>query len=503
MSSDAILIDWISRIVGYKIRKGNFQTTSPNLPMRIAVLAEANAANQSGLITTPYILNSENEAAVRYGAGSPIHIISRILLPKIGGGVSGIPVVIYPQAEAAGATAKVMEIVPVGTATSSGTHTIVVAGREGIDGASYAINIVVGDTPAIINGKIVTALSAVLGCPVIVTTDSTKVTATTKWKGLTADGLTLSVNTNNNSLGITYTVNSVTAGAGTPSVQAALDLFGSNWNTLVVNSYGTVTSVMTALENFNGIPDPSNPTGRFLGNIMKPFVALTGSVADDPTSITDARSTQVTIALCPTPLSPGFAMEGAANYAVNEARTAHNTPHLDIGGQALPDMPTPLTIGSMANATTRNTFVKKGCSTVDLVDGKYVVQDFVTTYHPAGENPPQFRYVRNLVVDMNVYFGYYLLEQKHVIDHVIARDEDVVSAEKVIKPKQWIQIISTYSLDLVNRALTVDAVFMQKSLQAGLSTVNPDRLETFFRYKRSGVVRIASTDAEAGFNYGS
>jgi hypothetical protein len=72
----------------------------------------------------------------------------------------------------------------------------------------------------------------------------------------------------------------------------------------------------------------------------------------------------------------------------------------------------------------------------------------------------------------------------------------------VIKPKQWKQILGNYAEDLVKRSLVVDAAFMQDSIAINVGVSNPDRLETFFRYKRSGFVRIASTTAEAGFNFG-
>jgi hypothetical protein len=104
---------------------------------------------------------------------------------------------------------------------------------------------------------------------------------------------------------------------------------------------------------------------------------------------------------------------------------------------------------------------------------------------------------------MNVYYRYYLLEQLYVVDHVIAKDSDIVNATKVIKPKQWKQILGKLATDLVVSALTVDAAFMQASLMVGLSVSNPDRLESAFEYKRSGFVRIASTTATAGFNFGT
>lgn len=502
MASDAVGTERISRVVGYKITKGNFATSSPNLPQRYAVLAEANTDNQETLDTDPIQITSAQEAGERYGYGSPIHINARILFPRSGSGIGGIPVVIYPQAEAAGATAKILTITPTGVASGNGTHTLKVAGRFNLDGLFYDINIEAGDTTADITEKISDAINKILGCPFSAESTDYEATLTSKWKGLTANGLSVTVDTNDSDLDITYAVDEIQAGSATPSISDALDKFKNDWNTIVINSYGTHSGTMTLLEQFNGIPDPDSPTGRFVGIIMKPFIALTGSVAADPSSITDARKNDVTIAICPAPLSEGLAMEAAANMAVLFGVVSQNTPHLDVGGKAYPDMPTPAEIGTMSSYNSRDEIVQKGCSTVELIGGQYVVQDFVTTYHKLGETPPQFRYCRNLMLDFNVRFGYFVLEQINVVDHVIAADVDVVSATKVIKPKQWKQIINQYAADLASRGLIVEAAFMQESITVALSTSNPDRLETFFRYKRSGVVRIASTTAEAGFNFG-
>ena len=505
MSSDAVGLTRISKIVGYKITKGDFSQVTPNLPQRVAILAEANTANQGTLDVTPKEITSAQEAGDLYGFGSPIYSIMRILRPLSGGGLGGIPTIVFPQAVAAGAVAKVMTITPTGVATGGGTHTIKIAGRGGVDGVAYDINIEKDDTQSLRTAKIEDAINAVLGAPVSATSTDYLATATTKWKGLTAQDLTITVDTNDVALGITYSVVQTVAGSATPSVQAALDLFGSDWNTIVVNSYGAVTSVMDALEDFNGIPDPNNPTGRYSGIIMKPFIALTGSNLADPSSITDARKVEVTLAICPSPLSPAFSFEAAANMAALFAPTSQNTPHLDVSGQSYPDMPIPAdsVIGVQAVYNDRDAIVKKGSSTVDLIAGRYQIQDFVTTYHPDGETPPQFRYSRNLMLDFNVRFGYFLLEEINVVDHSISNDDDTVTASKVIKPKIWKQLVDKYATDLATRALIVDAAFMQDSITVVISTTNPDRLETFFRYKRSGFARIASTTAEAGFNFGT
>ena len=504
MASDAVGTERVSSVVGYKITKGNFNNSTPNLPQRVALLGEANTANQGTLDLTPKEITSAKQAGELYGFGSPIYLAMRILRPVNGGGIGGIPVYVYPQAEASGAGTQSYDITPVGTATANGTHTVIVAGRGVLDGGRYDISVEVGDTSADITQKISDAINDVLGCPFTATNTDYDVTLVSKWRGATAAGLTLSVDENDLDLGIDYTVSTNQTGIGTPSIEAALALFGENWNTIVINTYGTVESIMDSLESFNGIPDPILPTGRYTGITMKPFIALTGSVADNPSTITDLRLNDVTIAICPAPASAGHPLEAAANMCVLFARKSQDTPHLDVLNSYYPDMPTPEgSIGSMADYENRDSFVKKGCSTVEKSGSRYRVKDFVTTYHPVGEIPPQYRYCRNLMLDLNVYFGYFLLEETFVVGKAIAANDDIVNVTSVIKPKDWVGTVSKYAEDLVSRGLTVDAAFMQDSLTVNLSTTNPDRLETFFRYKRSGVGRISATTAEAGFNFGT
>lgn len=493
----------ITKVVGYQLSTFNSNPNSPNLPQRVAILAEANHDNQADLDTDPYQITSAQKAGEKYGWGSPIHLIARILFPQGGGGIGAIPVVVYPQEEAGGATAKVIEITPSGVATGNGTHTVKIAGRNGLEGQFYNITIESGDTTADITAKIEDAVNAVLGSPVTAASTDYVCDLTTKWKGQTANGLTVTVDTNGDDLGITYDISATASGAGQPSISAALTAFGNTWNTIVINSYGTNSTVMDALEAFNGVPSASTPTGRYATTTMKPLIALTGSVVDDPSSITDARKNNVTIAICPAPLSAGFQFEAAANMCVLFARKAQDTPELDVSGDFYPDMPTPTDIGSMADLTNRNTILLKGCSTVDLVAGAYKVQDFVTTYHKDGEIPPQFRYCRNLMLDFNVYYGYNILVEVNVVDHVIVNDADTVSAQKVIKPKQFKQLILSYIEALELRGLVVDSDFTRENLTVSISNTNPDRFNVFFRYKRSGVARIVSTVAEAGFNFGT
>lgn len=502
--STAIGIERRSRVTGYKIKKGFFENDTPNLPQVIAIFAEANTANQGALSTDKKELTSAQEAGEEYGYGSPIHQIMRILRPISGDGVGGIPTIVFPQETDGGATPSTIEITVSSAATSNATHKVVVQGRNTVDFETYDFSVVSGDDVTAIAAKIKDAINGVLGTPVIAANVLGVMTATTKWKGLTSAEIKVTIDTGNNTAGVTYAQTGATSGAGAVDLAVALAQFGNDWNTLVLNSYGTPT--LAALEAFNGKPDDENPTGRYVGQTFKPFVALFGSVLDDKddlVAITDAaaRIPEVTNVLCPAPKSDGFSWEAAANMCTLYARISQDTPQLDVNNKPYPDMPVPSNgvIGDMSDYNNRDFLVKKGCSTVLLDKGAYKVQDFVTTYHPIGEVPLQYSYVRNLILDWNVAFGYKILEDINVKDHVLVSDDQLTDAAKAVKPKEWKAILFDYFDDLGIRALFKDPEFSKQSLIVQVSGTNPDRFESNFSYKRTGIARIESTDVNAGF----
>jgi len=502
--STAVGLERLSRVSGYKIKKGFFTNETPNLPQVIAVFGEANTANQSGLTTAKVEVTSAQEAAELFGYGSPIHAQMRILRPKSGDGVGGIPTIVFPQLTDVAATATVREWTVTGTATANATHTIVVNGRRSIDFQSYDYSVVIGDTPTIIAGKIKDAVNGVLGSPVIASNVAGVLTLTTKWKGGTSAELHIAIDFGNNAAGVSYSETDSTDGAGAVSLADSLSQISDDWDTIVTNPYGD--DRFAELEAFNGIPDSDNPTGRYNGLIFKPFVSLFGSTfsdKDDLALITNdaGRIEQVTNVLCPAPNSKGFSYEAAANACYLFALTAQNEPHRDVNNKSYPDMPIPVdgNIGDMGDYTNRDFLLKKGCSTVLLENGAYKIQDFVTTYHPDGETPLQYNYARNLNLDWNVSYGYRLLETRFLKDKTLINDNQVVDVTGTIKPKEWKAICFEYFDDLARRGLINDPDFSKNSLIVQISTINPNRFETFFRYKRTGIARIESTDAEAGF----
>ena len=504
--STAVGLERRSRVSGYKIKKGFFSNITENLPQIIAVFAEANTANQAGLTTDKIEVTSAKEAAVRFGYGSPIHQILRILRPLSGDGVGGIPTVVFPQISDVGASATVRTWTITGTATANVTHGLIINGRESVDFQPYTYSVSVGDTAAQVAQKVADAVNGVLSSPVIATILGDTVIFTSKWEGATSSQLNIVVDLNDAAGGLGYSETASVDGGGAVDLAASLTAISDDWVTCVINSYGTAQ--LSVLEQYNGKPDPENPSGRYSGLVFKPFMAFFGStsgVRTELTAITDApaRVEEVTNVLCPAPRSNGFDFEAAANVVSIFAPIAQNTPHLSVNNKEYPDMPlavsNPNSIGDMGEYNNRDLLVKAGCSTVILENGAYKIQDLVTTYHPEGETPLQYAYSRNLNIDWNVSDSYRTLETLRLKDKVLIKDEQITDVSGAVKPKEWKAVLFDLFEDLSSRALINEPEFSKESLNVQISATNPDRFETFFRYKRTGIARIESTDVEAGF----
>lgn len=501
--STAVGLERRSRVSGYRIKKGFFNDTTPNLPQIIAVFGEANDANQGTLDITKKEVTSAQEAGELYGFGSPIHQIMRILRPINSDGVGGIPTVVFPQASDAAAVATERAWTVTGTATENATHTLIINGRSSLDFQTYSYSVVQGDTPTQIASKISDAVNSVLGSPVSASSALGVVTFTTKWKGATSAQTNIRIDNLGSDAGVTYSETTSIDGSGSVDLAQSFSQFGSVWYTSVINPY---SDKLTEFEQFNGVPTGANPTGRYNAIEFKPFMSFFGTLEadkDNIATITDAaaRVDQVTNVICPAPNSKGFEWEAASNVVRLFARVMQDTPQLTVNNMPYADMPTPIdgVIGDMSDYNNRDFLVKKGSSTVTLENGAYRIQDLVTTYHPSGETPLQYAYSRNLNLDWNIKDGYSILESQNVKDHVIIGDNQVSDAEKTVKPRQWKAVLVDYFSDLAERALIREPQFSVGTLQVQRGETNPDRFETFFRYKRTGIARIESTDVEAGF----
>lgn len=501
--SNAISENAIAAVVGYKVTKGDYSTTSPNLPQRIAILSEANTAVQSGLSLDPFETTQLSKVAAKMGAGSPAYMAMRILYPTNGGGLSGIPVVVYPVGTNVAATAAKNVVTITGAGTKSKKHYLIIAGRNGVDGQYYEANIADGDTPTQVAAKYKAAINAVYGSPVTADNAEGVLTITAKVKGISGN-FSVRAETQDDAAGIAYAIVN-TDGTTTGDVATALGKFEDNWNTIVINPYGQDSNILDLLEATNGKPDPDIPTGRYVGRVFKPFISFFSDSTTDPVTDVEltARIAECTNVYCPAPNVNLLPVEVAANVARIVAQVAQDAPNKDYLDKAYPDaIVDGVTIGDYASWDYRDLAVKASLSTVAFSGGELVIKDLVTTYNPTNEVTPQFRYVRNLLLDWNIRYAYFLKEQSFVVGATLIPDGQVSSADNTISPSQWKGILYKMFEDLADRGLIADADFSKESLTVGISSTNPDRFETFFRYKRTGIARICSTTAEAGFYYG-
>ena len=502
--STAVGLDRISRVSGFNIKRGYFSTETQNLPHIIAVFGEANTANQMGLLVDKVEVTSSAEAAELFGYGSPIHRQISILRPISGGGVGGIPTIVFPQITSLGASATEREWTVIGTATANATHTVVINGRDTIDFQNYNFDVAIGDTPTDVAAKIADAISSVLGSPCTALSALGVVTATTKWKGSTSAELDVTIDYGTNAAGLTYSQTGTTDGAGSVDLADSLSQFGDDWYTEVTNPYGVAQ--LATFEAFNGMPNDVNPTGRYAGLNFKPFCAYFGSTLSDKNDLADItndadRIAQVTNVICLAPNSKGFTFEAAANVVSLVSVVYQDTPHVDVSALSYPDMPIPSNgnIGDMTDYNNRDYLVKKGCSTVMLVNGAYQIQDLVTTYHPAGEVPLLYNYPRTLNIHWNVKDSYTTLERLYLRDKTLVADGQLINVDNCTKPKDWKVIVSSLFDDLAQSALINDPAFSKSSLRVNISGTNPNRFEVAFNYKTTGTVRVSSTTATAAF----
>ena len=502
--STAVGSERLSRTTGYKIGKLFPSNETENLPHRIAIIGQSNTLNESLISLDAKEVISADEAGKLYGYGSPIHSVMRILRPSGSAGVGGIPTIVIPQKALSGATDTTKTFTVTGTATSNGTHIAKVAGRETLDFQSYSFSVSKGDTPTQIAVKIADSVNGVLGCPYTALATAETVVFTTKFKGVISKDIDISFVTDNNNTGVTYAQTATTEGAGLADFTELKDKFGQEWYTIVLNTYGQ--NAMSLLQDINGINYLNSPTGLYNPLVFKPFLAFLGSKKEDRADLLSLANKNngeenLTNVITVAPLTPAMDYEIAANVVTLFSRTAQDTPELDVNAMSYPDLPSPSNgvIGEMKDYNVRDVLVKGGVSTVTLEKGVYKIQDLVTTYHAEGENPFQFSYPRNINIDWNIKFAYSKLEQNNLRDKVIVKDNSYTDSRNAIKPKQWKAIVMGYFDSLNNRALINDPDFSKESLQVEIDAVNPNRFNTFFRYKRTGIARITSTDVEAGF----
>jgi phage tail sheath gpL-like len=488
----------VARVVGINtefkdLRAGNVVF----LPQAIAIIGQGNTASAGYPLTATRLTGGAAQAAAIFGFGSPIHQAARELYPIDGTGVGSIPVVVLPLEEDGAAVAATGSITPSGAATVTAQYWARAAGI-----LSAPITVVAGDTVATICDKIVAAIDAVLEQPIDAADGTTDVDLTVKWAGASGNDVTVEMLDSTGlapSTGLTFTIVQPTGGATDPGVAPALALIGTDWLTLVVNPFNPSNTTALGLIAAKG-------EGRWGQLVRKPFVAVVGNPEADvstATTVSAARTTDRINAQVVAPGSVHLPVQIAAAHVREIAKVANSNPPVDYGARALRGL-LPGPDASQWDYSQRDVAVKAGSSTVEVRDGEVRISDTVTMYHPAGEVPPAFRYVVDIMKLMTVIYNLDLEFSKPewAGAPLIPDDQPVVNAA-ARKPKTAKAAVCAILDNLGLQAIIADAKFSKANTTATINGSNPKRLDVQTTIKLSGNTNIISTDLYFGFFFGS
>lgn len=495
MSIDASAV---ARVVGIDTQFKDLRAGATQfLPQHIAIIGQGSTA-AAGYPLTPYRVTSAQQAGLRYGFGSPIHLAARECYPASGGGVESIPVTVFPLEPDAMGLAGVGHILPSGTAPAAATYWVRVAGV-----LSAPFTVEAGDTVAVINGKIIAAINAVLEMPCGAGQDSPggDVDLITKWKGTSSDDYTvevLDVTGEVPAAGLTFTISQPTGGFTDPDVAPALAMLGPTWITLVINALSPGNSI--ALDKIAVAGE-----GRWGQLVRRPFVCFTGNrepVVATATTTTAARPSDRVNCQLVAPGSVQLPVQIAAAQVREIAKVANDNPPTDYGGRAVRGL-IPGTDALQWDFARRDLAVKAGSSTIEIKDGLVRISDVVTMYRPTGEVPPAYRYVVDIMKLMTIIYNVDLEFSKPEWNGApLIPDGQPTANPRARKPSAAKAALCAIIDSLALQAILSEPEMSKKNTLASINSQNPKRLDLQTTVKLSGNTNIISMDLYFGFYFG-
>lgn len=328
---------------------------------------------------------------------------------------------------------------------------------------------------------------AVAGDNSTITAPATKVIVTSGWKATSANYLSMRID--GPSVGVTFAYAAFAGGAGAPSVSGALTQIGSIYESMLLN--GNDAEDSTALGAYQTWGE-----GRWDPTVKKPAMVFTGQRATSVAEaifLTDARKTDRINSLIPTNGSRNLPFVVAARALARIARMANNIPSHDFSLQMLDGL-VPGLDSVHWDLTARDQAVKGGSSTIEVIDGVMRLSDTVTCYHPTGESPPAYRYVRDNVVLQNIVWNVdQLFSTAEWAGAALVPDDQAITEPTAKKPKMAIAALAGMLDSLALKALISDPKTAKKSIKAWIDTANPKRLNVSANVTISGTTNIVDT----------
>lgn len=334
------------------------------------------------------------------------------------------------------------------------------------------------------------------GAQFLITVPATKIVLTSKWKGVSANAITLAMS-GDATLGVSFGITQPTGGLVNPSIANALSQFGGSWETLVLNAMNITDTVTLDLLKEFGV-------GRWNELVRKPFVSFVGTTAvavATASAIPSARPDDYVNAALVAPGSPNLPFVVAARQLARIAVEANENPPTDYGAAEVTGI-TGGTDGEQWDYTKKDLALKAGCSSVDLVDNVVRIADVVTFYHPTGEEDPAYRYVVDIVKLQNTMYNIGLpFTTKEWAGAPLVPDDQVVTNEKARSPKHVIAVVAGAVDALGKAAILSDPETAKKTIKALIT--GPKRIDFEVTVQLSGNTNVKSATLKFGFYFGA
>ena len=455
-------------IVAIKAENKNPNTSISSIPRKMLVLGSADSTYQGA--KDKIIPISKAKQAERFGLGSQL----QQMLKGIFDTSLNFDVYAAAVSEAEDANEAAADITVTGTATKSGTIYVYIGGIR------TATNVKIGEDESQIHANMIKAISSVLDVPVKAEDGTGKVTLTSKWKGKTANEITLSQGINEEELnampeGISIAFSSQTLenGLGDVSLEKVLSEFD-------YTHYTSIATAFTDTENLNLLMDRAEEL--FSATEKKGFYAVGGynEKESDYVSLVENRNDKYYCAFwAEQSITPKYMIAALACRSI-ENSLVENTA-VAFGGAIE---------GIIAGKSPYRKFeeidaiVKKGGSySVYNAYGEVLFKDTFTTYKTAGDGSEDDAYaflqtigkIQVISYEMNDVFS----KAPYYRAVVVGDEASVRSDVNAVKPKTAKATLTTLIRDWESRGLLNDATSSIENIVSQLGSV-AGRLEIGF-----------------------
>ena len=449
-------------IVAIEAENKNPNTSISSIPRKMLVLGSADSTYQGA--KDKIIPIGKAKQAERFGLGSQL----QQMLKGIFDTSLNFDVYAAAVSEAEDANEAAADITVTGTATKSGTIYVYIGGIR------TATNVKTGEDASQIHANMIKAISSVLDVPVKAADGTGKVTLTSKWKGKTANDITLSQGINEEELnampeGISVAFSSQTLeeGVGDVSLEKVLSEFDST-------HYTSIATAFTDTENLNLLMDRAEEL--FSATEKKGFYVVGGynEKESDYVSLVENRNDKYYCAFwAEQSITPKYMIAALACRSIENSLAESAAVEGIIAGKS----------PYRKFEEIEDILHKGGSYSVYNAYGEVLFKDTFTTYKTAddGSESDAYSYLQTIgKIQVIAYEMNNVFSKAPYYKAVLVSDEATVRSDvNAIKPKTAKATLTTLIRDWESRGLLNDATSSIENIVSQLGSA-AGRLEIGF-----------------------